>query len=207
VDNDETGSVTHWIAALRAGESAAAQPLWERFFERLVRRARARSVIPRRGGVIDDEEDSALSAFKSVCVGLAGGEFLELSDRDDLWRFLVVIARRKAINKARDAMRQKRGGGRVLRESEMDPPGDAQDDGGLDQLAGSDPSPEFLAIMAEECQRLMTLLDHPDLRLQEVANWKLEGLTRDEIADQLGCSRRTVAARLVLIRETWERSL
>jgi len=207
VDNEGTGSVTHWINALRAGESAAAQPLWGRFFERLVRLARSRSVIPRRAGVIDDEEDVALSAFRSVCVGLASGGYPELSDREDLWRLLVVIARRKAINKARDAQRQKRGGGRLIRETDLNLPGDAQNDGGLDQLAGSDPSPEFLAIMAEECQRLMALLDRPDLRLQEVANWRLEGLSRDEIAAQIGCSRRTVAARLVLIRETWERSL
>jgi len=34
------GSVTHWIGQLKAGNSAAAQPLWERYFQQLVRLAR-----------------------------------------------------------------------------------------------------------------------------------------------------------------------
>jgi hypothetical protein len=38
-------------------------------------------------------------------MGLADGEHPEVTDSDDLWRFLVVIARRKAIYKARDALR------------------------------------------------------------------------------------------------------
>src|SRR5262249_62418037 len=34
------GSVTHWIRQLKAGEQAAAQPLWEAYFQRLVHLAR-----------------------------------------------------------------------------------------------------------------------------------------------------------------------
>ena len=34
------GSVTRWIEALQAGDSAAAQQLWERYFRRLVDLAR-----------------------------------------------------------------------------------------------------------------------------------------------------------------------
>ena len=33
------GSITHWLGALKAGDLAAAQPLWERYFQRLVRLA------------------------------------------------------------------------------------------------------------------------------------------------------------------------
>ena len=36
------GSVTHWFNLLVAGQSAAAQPLWERYFHRLVGLAKAR---------------------------------------------------------------------------------------------------------------------------------------------------------------------
>ena len=35
-------SVTNWISLIKAGEQAAAQPLWERSFPRLVALARAR---------------------------------------------------------------------------------------------------------------------------------------------------------------------
>jgi hypothetical protein len=39
---ENPGSVTRWIGALKDGGRAAAQPLWDRYFERLVNRARAR---------------------------------------------------------------------------------------------------------------------------------------------------------------------
>src|SRR6185312_13453068 len=61
------GSVTYWLAQLRAGVQDAAQPLWERYFQRLVGLARIRlQGAPRRAA---DEEDVALSAFGSFCRG------------------------------------------------------------------------------------------------------------------------------------------
>ena len=39
--------------------------------------------------------------------------------------------------------------------------------------------------------------------LRQVALWRMEGYTSDEIAERLGCARRTVARRLDLIRKLW----
>jgi DNA-directed RNA polymerase specialized sigma24 family protein len=58
------------------------------------------------------------------------------------------------------------------------------------------------AIAAEECRRLLELLGDADLRALALA--KMEGYTDDEIANQLGCARRTVQRRLRLIRQLWE---
>src|SRR3954465_10931710 len=60
------GSVTRWLDDLKGGEggegaNAAVQPLWERYFERLVRLAHPRLRAAPRGPA--DEEDVALSAF------------------------------------------------------------------------------------------------------------------------------------------------
>ncbi len=56
-------SVTVWIASLKAGDADAAQKLWQRYFETLVRLARDRlRGAPR---TVADEEDAALSAFDS----------------------------------------------------------------------------------------------------------------------------------------------
>ena len=85
------GSITRCVADLKGGDHAAAQVLWERYFDRLVRLARRRLAISRRTGADADEEDAALSAFDSFCAGLAGGRFPRLEDRDDLWGLLVVI--------------------------------------------------------------------------------------------------------------------
>src|SRR4051794_11020349 len=59
----DAGSVSRWIVELKAGEHAAAQPLWERYFARLVELARRRLQASRRPGADEDEEDAALSAF------------------------------------------------------------------------------------------------------------------------------------------------
>ena len=87
---DDSGSVTHWIGALRGGELDAAQPLWERYFARLVRLAQARLRTNRRPRAAEDEEDAALSAFDSFCRAATQGRFPRLDDRDDLWRLLVA---------------------------------------------------------------------------------------------------------------------
>ena len=59
-----TGSVTTWVEQLRAGNRAAAQQLWERYFSRLVNLARTKLRGLRRRAA--DEEDVALSAFDSL---------------------------------------------------------------------------------------------------------------------------------------------
>src|SRR5215470_10539747 len=102
-------SVTVWIESLKTGDRDAAQKLWQRYFEALVRLARARL----RGApkAVADEEDAALSAFDCFCRGAARGRYPRLNDRDDLWRLLVILTERKAIDQARHQRRHKRGGG------------------------------------------------------------------------------------------------
>jgi DNA-directed RNA polymerase specialized sigma24 family protein len=56
-------------------------------------------------------------------------------------------------------------------------------------------------MMAEECRRLLELLDDAELRTIAVA--KMEGYTNAEIAAQLNRSERTVERRLRLIRDRW----
>ena len=104
------GSITRCVGDLKAGDHAAAQVLWERYFDQLVRLARRKLAIARRAGADEDEEDAALSAFDSFCAGLAGGRFPRLEDREDLWRLLVVITARKASAQVDRRRALKRGG-------------------------------------------------------------------------------------------------
>jgi DNA-directed RNA polymerase specialized sigma24 family protein len=201
---DEGASITEWLGNLREGDQAAAQPLWERYFSKLVTVARTKLRRMRRTTADEDEEDAALSAFNSFCAGAARGKFPQLADRDDLWRLLVVITARKAMAQANRQGRQKRGGGRVVEEAVLFGHGLGDADGsiaGLERIAAEGPTPEFAAMMAEECRRLLDALD--DESLKQVAVSRMEGYNNDEIADQLGCARRTVARRLDLIRKTW----
>ena len=200
---DDRGSVTRWIGALKAGETAAAQPLWERYFAKLVRRARARLRAAGSAGTAADGEDAALSAFDSFCAGAARGRFPRLDDREDLWRLLVALTARKVVDQARRDGRRKRGGGRVLDEAALAGPCDGSGAAGLDAVVGPEPTPAFAAMVAEEYRRRLDALG--DEALRRVALLKLEGYTLEEIAGRLGCARRTVVNRVKLIRIKWER--
>jgi DNA-directed RNA polymerase specialized sigma24 family protein len=183
------GSVTHLLNQLQAGDAAAVEPLWERYFRRLVALARERLRGARCGAA--DEEDVVLSVFESFCRHARAGAFPQLSDRNDLWRLLVVRTARKAVSLVRRERAQKRGGnGRA----------DASDEE-LRQVLGDEPTPDFAAEVAEECRRLLGLL--PD-DLRQLALWKMEGHTLDEIALRLGCVPRTIKRRLQLIRSLWK---
>src|SRR5438552_6103586 len=102
------GSVTFWIGRLKAGDPAAAEKLWQRYFRRLVALARKKLQGAPRG--LADEEDAALSAFASFCRRAEQGQFPQLQDRDDLWHLLMVITVRKSSNQMKYERRQKRGG-------------------------------------------------------------------------------------------------
>jgi DNA-directed RNA polymerase specialized sigma24 family protein len=198
---DAADSVSAWIGQLKAGEQAAAQQLWERYFHQLVQLARG--CLQGAARRVADEEDVALAAFASFCKRAEQGRFPQLNDRDDLWRLLVALTERKAIGLVRHERRQKRGGGAVLGEGAL--AGDLGTGEGLDQVAGHEPTPEFAALMAEQCRRLLDQLGSPELR--DIAIWKLEGDTVEEIAVRLGCAPRTVERKLQRIRSRWEQDV
>jgi DNA-directed RNA polymerase specialized sigma24 family protein len=182
----DPGSVTLWLGRLQAGDVASAQPLWERYFQRLVGLARKKL----RGNKLrlGDEHDIALSAFHSFCRAVERGRFPQLSDRNDLWQVLVMLTARKAWALVKHESRKKRRG-------------DAATMADLDQIIGPVASPEFAAQMAEDFQVLLTKLADDDLR--HLALLKLEGWTNAEIALKLGCVLRTVERKLSLIRQIW----
>lgn len=186
------GSVSRWLGQLQAGDPAAAQELWERYFRRMVGLARQklRGLPPGAG----DEEDVALSAFHSFCRNAEQGRFPDLRDRDELWRLLVVLTVRKAAHTLRDERRQKRGGGQV--------PAPGGDDSALREALSREPTPELAAQMVEEYRELLGRLQDPEL--QKVALWRMEGDTVEEIAGRLGIAPRSVKRKLQLIRTIWE---
>jgi RNA polymerase sigma factor (sigma-70 family) len=195
-----TGSVTHWIEQLKAGDPDAAEPLWERYRRQLLRLARRTlDGSPRRAA---DEEDVALSAFFSFCRVAARGQFQELLDRDDLEQLLVVLTTRKALHQLRAERARKRRGmargpGPLL--------GQEAAEEWVEQLLGREPTPEFLVQAAEEYQRLLDSLGDPELR--SIALWRVEGYTTEEIAARLNRAPRTVERRLRLIRMKWEKEM
>jgi DNA-directed RNA polymerase specialized sigma24 family protein len=193
----ENQSVTWWIQNLKDGDEAAAESLWQRYFGRLAGLARQRLGEGQRR--VQDEDDIAVSVFKSLCERAERGDLAELEGRDDLWRLLATITVRKVAAQVRDATRQKRGGGLVRGDSVY------AEAGGLEAIAGTEPSPDFLHQLAEEHQLLLAALGDDTLR--NIAVWKMEGWTGQEIAGKLGLTRRSVERKIERIRELWKEQL
>jgi DNA-directed RNA polymerase specialized sigma24 family protein len=193
---DSGGSVTTWIGMLELGDQVAAQLLWDRYFPRLIAVSRANlRGNPRRAA---DEEDIALSAMHTFFQAVSQGRIPQLDDRDDLWRALVLITAGKAVDQRRRDQSLKRGGGRH-KEKRSTGRHDCQ---AVEDAVGTEPDPAFAALLADEFQTLMSRLSDDSLR--EIALFKLEGYTNEEIAARLACSLRTVKRRLSLIRRIWE---
>jgi DNA-directed RNA polymerase specialized sigma24 family protein len=197
-------SITICIQQLKEGERAAVEKLWEAYFPRLVRQAQG--WLRRTSVKVVDAEDIALSAFKSFCLRAEQGRFPKLFDRDDLWQLLVVIAFRKKCNQVKhEAVRQPRNG-RVYEASAL-AAADTDDGGSIfSQLISGEPDPPPVA---ESCRRLLEML--PAQELRDVAVWKLEGYTNEEIAAKMnggeGRAESTVERKLARIRKIWAKEI
>jgi len=189
------GSITRCLHLLRDGDADAVRLIWERYFPRLVEQARLTLAAAARRA--SDQEDVALSAIDRFCRAARQGRYADLADRDGLWRLLLRITTRRALDLIRREQRQRRGGGAERRA----PAGAPDEPNTLSLVVSHEPSPAFAAEMAEACRRLLDGL--PDRESRTLAVAKLEGYDNREIADLLDCSVRTVERRLQLIREIW----
>jgi DNA-directed RNA polymerase specialized sigma24 family protein len=132
-------------------------------------------------------EDVAVSVLATVLRRTRDGCFPRLADRTNLWKLLVVITARKAATLTVKVQRR--------------PAGNSE---GIEEIIGSDPTPEFAAQVGEEYRRLLARLPDDWRMLRAVANWKMEGYTNEEIAGKLGRSVARVEHRLQQIRHYWD---
>lgn len=180
-------SITRLIRAVQDGSSSAVRPLLAAYFDRLVQLARKRlQNLPGLGGY---DEDLALRSFHSVYQRLRDpSRPLDLAGRDDLWRLLAT----RTISRAIDLIRRHR-------------PGEVPGEQDVTNLLNHEPGPEEVAEVADECRRLLDSLREPELR--QIALWKVEGYTNEEIASRLDCVPRTVERKVSRIRLLWKHEL
>jgi RNA polymerase sigma factor (sigma-70 family) len=180
----DTQPVTQLIRAAQQDRASAVGPLLAVYFDRLVQLARKR--LQNLPGLANYDEDLALRAFHSVYRRVRDPERpLRLTDRDDFWRLLAT----RTISRAIDLIRRHR-------------PGEVAGAYDPEQLLSREPTPEEAAATADECRRLLDALQDPELR--QVALWKVEGYTNEEIAARLDCVPRTVERKVRRIRLLWQ---
>jgi len=185
-------NVSHWITQVKAGDSGAANRIWQYYFDRLVRAVRARVYGQNRA--VSDEEDIVLSVFDSFYNAAENGRFPDLSDRDDLWRLLLRMSARKVIDKRRHDQRQRRGGDIKVHSLDQ-----TDDDQSVIEAIGEEPSPDMIVMMQESIEQFFSHLGVG--QLADLAGAKLEGYSNAELAERFDCSERTIERRLHLIRE------
>jgi DNA-directed RNA polymerase specialized sigma24 family protein len=193
-------AVNMWVVQLRDGDPGAAQQLWDTYFLRMVKAARCKLHGAR--GRMADEEDVALSAFKSFCRGTQDGRFPHLHENEDPWPLLLALTTHKAIDLLRHEQRVKRGGPGQQFAPAVGLEEAKADNISLSQLIGKEQGPEAAFQVAEECQEVLNRLS--DTILRAIALWKMEGFTTVEIASKLGCTTRTIERKIHLIRRLWD---
>lgn len=192
-------SVTEWIQQLRAGDSVAAQRLWEQYFQQMVTLARRR--LEGAAKVMADEEDVALSAFRSFCIGARNGRFPQLLDSDSLWPLLMVITANKSVDLIRRNNRLRRGGGANVQRDNTDSAVSI-----LNEIMSREPTPDFAAEVADQLQRLLNKLrEKGDDDLVRIALLRMDGFSHKEIADRIGCSVRSIDRKMIVIAQVWEK--
>jgi RNA polymerase sigma factor (sigma-70 family) len=201
--DNSTDSISEWLRRLKGGEVAAAQNLWDRYSEELLRVAKQRLGTSPRG--IGDEEDVALSVFGSIFRGAAEGRFDHISTRDELWWLLLTITKRKTVDHIRRESAQKR---HHHPDQSGQPPRAIRPDSAqisLNDLVSSSPTPDFLVALEEQYLRLLDKLRNDQLR--EIVVLRIEGYTVAEIAQKMNIGLRAVERKLQLIRAKWKREL
>ena len=189
-------NVSHWIELVKEGDSAAANHIWQHYFDRLVRSVRNR--LNGQNRAVSDEEDIVLSVFDSFYAAAENGRFPDLADRDDLWRLLLRMSARKVVDKHRHDRRQRRGGDVEIHSL-------GGDDKTIIEAIGDEPSPEMVLMMQESVEQFFSHLGVG--HLPDLAVAKLEGYSNAELAVRFECSERTIERRLHLIREKCQQEL
>jgi DNA-directed RNA polymerase specialized sigma24 family protein len=180
-------SLSRFVVAAADGNQEAMGRLWKHYSIAMLEVARSRLIGSVKRTV--DEEDIALSAFRSFC-SLVGRHDVQIQNRKNLWALLVTLTVRKVHNATAYAMSAKRD---VRKEVSLD--------GIVAQIPSKEPTAEFVASFQEEFDHLMNILDNDDLRA--IARHKLSGLTNEEIALEMQITRRTVERKLMLVRSLW----
>jgi len=185
--------ITQWIRGTRAGDPESEAALWGHYFKIVVRLARSRMFALQ--GSIYDEEDAAASALHSVFRGIKSGGFPDLHDRNNLWRVVVLITKRKLRAQWRRETTARRSGQAT---SPDEPPLH------IEEVICDEPTPDFVTELMDETECLLEKLD--DDQQRRITVMKLDGFTNDEIAEQLKCSSRSVRRKLERIRNVWHRA-
>jgi RNA polymerase sigma-70 factor (ECF subfamily) len=178
------GPPAELLARWRSGDQQAAAELFQRYAERLVRLARSR--LPANLNRRLDAEDVVQSVYRSFFMEARDGHY-DLERGSDLWRLLVTITLHKLYNQIKRNSNGKRGVSREEGVADFD----------YTYFTSQEPSPADAAELTDALKQIMAGLEAPQRRMLEL---RLQGYSVDEIAEDVGCSQRSVLRNLQQIK-------
>ena len=193
-ENFETGSVTTLYVKARDGCADSAEAIVARLLPDAFDYARRRFGV--NHSLSKSCSDFAIEGATSFHRRLVSGQ-LEIVDanRDSLTAYLTTLVLRKGLQHHRQETADRRGAGRVVQQSCLNPD-DAQD---LEQTAGYIEPSTLDADVAE----LFDVLE--DDTLCEIALMAFAGFTQREIAQHLGFHQSSIERKLRMIRAIWSK--
>lgn len=194
-----SGSITRLLTSLRDGNEEAVARLWDLYFSRLV--GLARKQLSPAYAVERDEEDLALSAFKSIFSGVKKERVSHDMDRESLWKFMATVTLRKVYDFIAYRQRQKRNPAQQPRATQFD----LDDSDVVQALISKDLSGDLKLEFDEYFENLLSKL--PKRELRQIVAFKLEGYSNREIASQLGRGLSSIERKLKTIRTIWDQEL
>jgi len=185
------------VMGLRNGDAQICTAFWRRYGGMLeqVAQKQLSSRVQRRVGSDDVVQSACRTFFRRV----TDGQF-DLPNSGALWRLLCAITVTKARRAARDQSRKKRGLQQETSLVAQDASGESRT---LDLPAGG-ASPLEEAEVADQLEALLALLSPEEC---QVLDLKLQKYSSSEIAQELGCSERTVRRLVNNIQHHWTRSV
>lgn len=181
------------ILGLREGDNDACMKFWQEYgviLESVAERQLSQKVQRRVGS-----DDIVQSACRTFLRRVSDGQF-DLPDADSLWRLICSITLTKARRAARDHSRQKRG---LDREQHIDATTDGSTAPSANLESGT-ATPLDVAEVADQMEQLLSGLGEQEGAILDL---KLQQFTNDEIAEQLGCSERSVRRVIKRLQERW----
>ena len=197
------GSITDFIQMGKNNDEYSLHNLYLRFRSRMMGWA-SKELNPSQCRTFD-AEDVVLDAYHSLCVGLRNGHYPHIENRYSLHGLLATLTIRKAIDRIKRENAAKRGNGQVRGESVFGNQGEVgKDRSGWDDFEGTGITPSEKAIVDEEFDHRIKILP---VKFREIAKKLLLGFTPREIAQELGCSIRSIELKRKRIFEIWKQEI
>jgi RNA polymerase sigma-70 factor (ECF subfamily) len=175
------------IAQLKKGDAEAAEAIFKRFARRLIGLARAHLEGVARNK--EDPEDVVQSAFASF---FSATKEWDLLSWDSLWSLLTVITVRKCGHRIEKLYAQCRD----VRREKAKPA--TEDDSYMDWVAvAREPTADEALQLGETVEKTVLELDERD---QSIFLLSLQGLSVQQIREQMQCTERTVYRSLERIK-------